>query len=351
MSYPDFAQLEAFSDPRASLFEEQRQRGERGGGPLVAPAPGSRETSTPDPGNFRRAPRYVRGCAESPAGHWTAVNPATGEVHDARLPPMILRTWKRGTDPADGSRRAARCGSWRCPSCAWWRNAQDFARIVEAFDALAVEECCFMVLTMERRLPTALAYQELSRLSRNFLSRLRRAFGGEPGNRWVMVVEQHRDGYPHANLLMHAPAIAANVSASVKLRRKRGLNEAAIHMRGELERHARGAGWGHCTAEPIRVQQRDAEDPAIGMVAAYLIKVAARETAKLAQLPTEAPKGFRRLRSGQRFLPPPRKDPTMTGALLARDDAGRVRVVGGREMDAELERAVASEGAIRLLRS
>jgi hypothetical protein len=42
------------------------------------------------------------------------------------------------------------------------------------------------------------------------------------------------------------------------------------------------------------------------------------EVAKLTQLPLNAPKRFRRLRSGRRFLKPRRKDPAWTGTVVRR---------------------------------
>lgn len=295
----------------------------------------AKQEATQDAGAPWR-PRYVRDCAAGP------------DVAAGRAAPMILRTWPRGGDPADGSRQAARCGSWRCPSCAWWRNAQDFARIVEAFAPHPVEECTFMVLTVERRWSDPWdAYRALSRQSRNFLARLRRAFAGEPGSRWVMAVEQHRDGYPHVNLLMHAPILTRLVRASVQLRRDRGLDQGGeLVMKGDLLRCATETGWGwRSTAEPVRVQRRDAGDSPHGQAAGYLVKVAARETSKLAQLPTEAPKNFRRLRAGLRFLPPVRRDPSITGAMLRVLD-GCIVAVGRTEDEqrrAELDRAVMVE--------
>jgi len=259
----------------------------------------------------------------------------------------------------------ATCRSWRCEGeCRRHNGKVTWARIVEALQPHDERDVLFAVLTIDRnghysrrRWDSSLqAYRELSRMMGMFLKRLNRMCerAGVEGiaSRWVAVVEQHRSGWPHVNLLVVCPALAAIVRAQQAelddqhdelaervqyarerercdfprfpsfenwLARKRGL------MRGEVLRHCKGAGWGRQSSLEVARSR--------GAVAGYLVKLCglhdtpgtassrekgARiggEVVKLSQIPMSAPKGFRRLRSGVRFLPPRRKS-EYTGALF-----------------------------------
>lgn len=296
------------------------------------------------------APTYVRRCVDSP---WDEA-------------PMILRLWRKGTDPSEGIRKPHKCGSWRCPACRRFRASVDYARIAEAFKPFDYRECVFLVLTLDQNGTHSgnpwpdrwTAYRELSRMSRNLLSRLRRAYPGDIGSRWVSVVESHRSGWPHMNLLVHAPTLAAELRRSVDGRRARGLTDReCILLADETLRHCVETGWGpQSTAEPVRDPVGD--DNPYGSLAGYLVKLAAdadagaighdpvtgevspkagpdkqhAELAKVFQVPEKAPKGFRRLRSGSKFLPAPTwraSGGDWTGALLRRDECGNL-CNGGR---------------------
>lgn len=250
----------------------------------------------------------------------------------------MLRTWRVGEHPSRGSRGLARCGSWRCVACRRWKAAQDFARITAAFAPYPPEQLAFVVLTLDQ-LGTygpvpwscpADAHARLSGLTRGLLARVRRRWRGEPGSRWVMVIESHGSGWPHANLLMHAPALARELPA-------RGDDDRAPLVRGELAECVYAAGWGRTTAERVRGTEQ---------AAGYLIKVAARETSKVLQLPVGAAPNFRRMRSGRGFLPPVDHDPQVTGAMFDRRD-GCVRIIGQRRAPrgSALETAAVIEAA------
>lgn len=180
------------------------------------------------------------------------------------------------------------------------------------------------------------AYRSLSDMSGKWMKRLRRRCEKlgwtDPGNRWAMVIEAHRSGWPHANLLLYCPELAAALDAEREERELIGLTGRDAIKLGTSSTPERGytlgprallgdisteTGWGiESTAEGAR--NNDA-------LANYVVKLAGvpdeniNELAKLTQTPKAAPFRFRRLRSGKGFLPPANKDSEATGALVKRE--------------------------------
>lgn len=254
-----------------------------------------------------------------------------GSQYKSVLPPVTLWTWDPKS-PMAARRMVSRCGSWRCAGCQPFRASVDFARIEEALAAYHHEDVVFAVLTIDRHgrfgdrvwETTEEAYHELSRMQRMLMKRLNRmlkAKGLDPvGSRWVSTVEAHRSGWPHLNIVMVSRGLAAMLDESRAERAAAGLTRReCILATGEVLDHVTGAGWGvQSTME--RAQSKRA-------LAGYVVKVAkahdesframAGEVAKMTQVPTNAPKGLRRLRSGVRFLPPRRKS-GRTGAVIER---------------------------------
>ncbi|GAG94030.1 unnamed protein product, partial [marine sediment metagenome] len=246
-----------------------------------------------------------------------------------------LMFWPPGK-PKEAQAKPACCGSWRCEGkCARYRAAVDFARISEALEPYKASEITYAVLTLDRNgtytgeqwSDSTEAYRELSRMTRNLLSRLNRwllkKFGVATGNRWVGVAEAHRSGWPHMNLIIVSKQLANYLEDGRRQAERDGLTQRQqILARGELLAHILGSGWGpQSTMEVARSK---------GALAGYMVKLAGEldkdgdaqsrgritgEVAKLTQVPTNAPLGFRRLRSGHRFLPPRRKGGN-TGAML-----------------------------------
>lgn len=227
------------------------------------------------------------------------------------------------------SRHVYRCGSWRhAGDCARHEAAVTFARIKEAVSRgeYSSDGWVFMVLTLDRDaffggkrwIGPDDGYRALSRMTRLFLKRLRRLFNVAPGDTssWVAVVEAHRSGWPHVNLLLYCPSLARELEDERTARLATGATEReATLLHGELKKHAISCDWGpQSTAEAAR--STDA-------LAGYFTKLAGQhdatvgEIAKLCQAPVNAPKRFRRLRSGKGFLPPRRKG-RHTGVLLRR---------------------------------
>jgi len=213
------------------------------------------------------------------------------------------------------------CNSWRCPGeCARHEAAVTFARIKEAVsrDLYQPDGWVWMVLTLDRDgyysgnpwVSCTQAYRQLSTMSRKFLKRVRRAYGGEPGSAWLAVVEAHRTGWPHINVMFYSPELARELRAEKEAYLATGSTdrEAAL-LHGELLRHAEETGWGRQSIAEA-VKDREA-------LASYLVKLVG-EVAKVTQSPVNAPVRFRRLRSGKGFLPPRRHNDKITGALLRR---------------------------------
>lgn len=254
-------------------------------------------------------PKHVRACQHS---------------HDRRQR-WFVWTWKRDC-PTVQTRVPYSCGSWRCPVCARHEAAVTFARIKEASERTAYERdgWCYFVLTLDRNgfysgerrwADVTEAYKDLGRMSERFLKRLRRAYGVRSD--WVSVVEAHRSGWPHVNLMVYCPGLARELRSVRSSRLSSGATqrEAGL-LGGPLLKHAMECGWGkQSTAEGVR--STDA-------LAGYIVKLAGQhdasvgELAKVTQAPLAAPERFRRLRSGKGFLPPRRKDPSVTGCLVRR---------------------------------
>ena len=206
--------------------------------------------------------------------------------------------------------------------------------MIEALEPYGDDELTFFVLTLDRDgrysghawADTDHAYKALSRMQRALMKRLNRmieAEGGDRiGSRWIAVVEAHRSGWPHINLVCVSKTLHRMVHGAVAERRAAGLSDReCMLVQGELAAHMIGTGFGiQSTAEPIRDR---------GVVAGYLVKLAGEldkdgttesrgrlggEVVKVSQVPMNAPKNFRRLRSGRGFLPPRRKG-AKTGAI------------------------------------
>lgn len=294
-------------------------------------------------------PRHVAACQHSP------------EARER----WFVWTWKR-SDPTLQTRIPYSCNSWRCPVCARHEAAVTFARCKQAIASKKPDGWCFLVLTLDREgyfsgrawPDVNAAYRQLGKMTRATLARIGRLWGNETalecsgrsgelrtvrklGNAWIAVVEAHRSGWPHVNLMVWAPELASALRAEAadRLEDPEIANAVALARDGwsrrepvshELRQLARKAslvggdlrdllvksGWGpQSTAEAAR----DAE-----AVASYSVKLAGLheasvgELAKITQAPLAAPIRFRRLRSGKGFLPPREHDPEITGVMMRR---------------------------------
>ena len=251
-------------------------------------------------------------------------------------------SWRRSA-PETKTRRPYTCGSWRCAgACATHAAHVLFSRLSEATarEQYAPDGWVFAVLTLDRLgtrggqrwQSVREAYRALGSMSTRVLKRWRRLcerrgwsnFGSE----WAIIVEAHRSGWPHANLMVYSPELAGELAGETAERELAGFSgrdrvvlahpwePLGMGIRGELGRHVVACGWGiESTAE--RCHSSEA-------LSGYLVKLSRKpdetlgEIAKLTQLPLGAPFRFRRLRSGKGFLAKVRKNAEYTGALVKR---------------------------------
>jgi hypothetical protein len=192
-----------------------------------------------------------------------------------------------------------RCRSWRhAGDCARWRASQDFARISAALEARG-PEWVFIVLTGPggplRSIPHGYA------LLKNGWPKLRKRLTYSYGAiRFISLIEEHRDGVPHMNLLIHCPRLHRYASAPTWKPNPK---------RGAFYRHVVAAGFGRqMWIEPARGDR----------TAGYLVKLAKEAAGANAkgQSPWHAGRHFRRLRSSRGLLPKCFKNPDITGKLV-----------------------------------
>ena len=188
-----------------------------------------------------------------------------------------------------------RCKSWRCPNCQRGVAAVDFCRTRDALLDCDPNELVFLVLTLDQEaekangLTAKTSYATIQRRWQTLIQRIRRTYGE---TKVVRTTEQHRNGWPHINVVLKSPGLAA----SLKGRFDRG----ARAVTGELRDAIVSAGFG-------RVGWVDRPRD-VTAIAGYIIKLAHRESlagevVKLSQLPVMAPFRTRRLNSTPGFLP------------------------------------------------
>lgn len=298
-------------------------------------------------------PRHVRACQHSLT----------------RAERWFIWTWNK-KNPEKQIRIPYNCNSWRCEVCRRHEAAVTFARLKEAQKDLDPRGWCMLVLTIDREgyysgkpwFDVNAAYAALGKMNRAALDRIGRTWGTETrttvrrnkktgktsvrhtrtvGNRWISVVEAHRSGWPHLNLMVWCPPLAEElerehaqrledpeVADAVALARDawakkepvpdwvRERARRATVIGGRLGELLEVSGWGHqSTAE----RARDIEAVmAYGVKLCGLHDASVGELAKVTQCPMNAPERFRRLRTGKGFLPARKCNPEVTGVLVRR---------------------------------
>lgn len=247
--------------------------------------------------------------------------------------PWVLHFWKRN-NPETRQKQVYTCGSYRCPSPACQKHAAhtDFARIVAALDEKDPQGnqlrdskgWVFLVLTIDQNHTYGTgkeyeneqqAFKQLSENTRFFLRRLRghqkRNGWRVLENEWVGTIEVQRNGWPHMNLILYSPELAAELKSEAPPKGRQ-------LVQGWLKTMVTETNWGTIsTAEGAR--SRDA-------LAGYVVKLAgdfqrkAGEIAKITQAPVNAKMKLRRIRAGRGFLPPQRNSESeWTGAMFKRE--------------------------------
>jgi len=210
----------------------------------------------------------VRACED---GRWTLrlVDKQTGEIVCVRF----------------------RCLSWRHAGiCRFIRSMRDSARIKVGLENLGYP-LAYLVFTFDpgEWEDAVAAFTGLLPVWKRLHARISHEWGA---TRYVAMVESHRSGWPHLNVVCSG-GLAQGLG--------RGWD-----VKPELERMAVGAGFGRiCYAQPVQNDEG---------LSRYLGKIS-MEIGKSSQVPLLAPAGFRRLRASKGLLPARRSSGLWTGAL------------------------------------
>jgi hypothetical protein len=239
---------------------------------------------------------YITACGDSKHGTKPDFD-APVSVQACYHKSWTIRLWKK-TDVTDQQNVRFTCRSWRhAGPCQEFKGRQDFARIkagLEKFDGWV-----YITLTYaHRRKNVQAVYTKIADQVENLRRAIQRKYC-RPGEKlqYIALIEQHKDGYPHVNLLIHTADFVAAANANYKSVRRR------------IAKHIKGTGFGKFWLEPMRNSEA---------MAGYFSKLCG-EVAKTSQAPMRAPKNFRRLRAAQGLLPPANKNPEYTGELVQQD--------------------------------
>jgi hypothetical protein len=235
---------------------------------------------------FKSDLKYIKACREKKWTFWVR-NLRTGKINVKRF----------------------KCQSWRHEGvCARAKNAYDFVRIREAIKRMG-EGWSYLVLTFDQRDSVLNTYKKIYECWDKFRKRLSRRYGKI---KYIVTVEKHRSGYPHLNALIFNRELFRELSGE-------GWKEWRSE-RGWGGRTVVECGFGvRLWAEPVRCQEA---------IAGYFVKLCS-ETAKLDQLPVNAPKHFRRIRASRGLLPKRIKCEDVTGGVI-KVEIERVKVIGDR---------------------
>lgn len=205
-------------------------------------------------------------------------------------------TWKKD-DGENPSVHPFRCKSWRHEgACREHCAACDFARIAQA--VTENKFWVYMVITYPaREWPNV---TELFKAGVVHWSRLRKRLDYEYGAiKYIQTWEIHRSGYPHVNVIISNENLY-NSTIKDSFRLKKDV----------IDPMAQEVGFGFVRwLEPVKCAER---------MSSYLVKLSLEltGTGKFNQLPINAPKHFRRLRSSRNLLPKRIKNDTITGCLM-----------------------------------
>lgn len=193
-----------------------------------------------------------------------------------------------------------RCKSWRCPYCTAWVRKKDYSRMQRAFKRNP-GQYIFAVLTFDqKKIQKKNAYESISKKSNALIKRIERTYGSIMG---VQAVEQHRSGYPHVNFVFKFNEIEKVDKAFINKFLKRFLIPNAVKT-----------GFGKQATADLLIDE-DVEK-VLSYVSKTGLTVISGEINKVSQVPIDAPKGFRRLRSIRGFLKEPKIQSELTGGIV-----------------------------------
>ena len=278
-------------------------------------AKGLRFTNCEDRHNTRNDGRSIIACEEGLWGFAYWLKTAMPGKRGGRVPAFTLSSVK-------GKLLPFRCKSWRhIGECRDFVFKRDFKRIMDALESRPV--WLFVVLTLSRKRwkagPRA-AYKNFWRAWQRLRQRLGRLLGEKI--EFICVMEQHRDGWPHMNLLLYWKGME-NVD---------DLPKYAEAIGKWLKRKAPSCGIGHSVFCQELESQKNIAGYFSGQSLGYegngprngnQISKAHRQVAgevnkqsKSYQVPTDAPLGFRRIRSSRHLVTPVGNDESeFSGAI------------------------------------
>jgi hypothetical protein len=206
-----------------------------------------------------------------------------------------IELWRRSA-PDNHRRMPFRCKSWRHGGqCRMMRAQQDFARILAGLDKF--DYWLHAGFTFYQ--PPGVEATRLYRNAGQCWSLLRKRITYDFGQiKYVQVWEAHQSGMPHVHLAISSVRLYESAIDSPEANFQRLLM---------LQAHECGfgrIGW---------ISRIDSKD----RMSEYLSKLAKELTGSAAktQVPINAPRGFRRLRSSRYLLPPVIHDPDVSGFL------------------------------------
>jgi hypothetical protein len=193
-----------------------------------------------------------------------------------------------------------RCKSWRCSYCSAQVRRKDYSRMQRAFKRNP-GQYIFAVLTFDpKKIGKKNAYKSISKFSNALIKKIERAYGKIIG---VQAVEQHRNGYPHVNFVFKFQDIHGIDKEFVNSFLKRFLTPEAVKC-----------GFGRMISADLVIEGE--MDKVLSYVSKTGLSIISGETNKDSQVPMEAPKGFRRLRSIRNFLKEEKRESEYTGGII-----------------------------------
>lgn len=238
-----------------------------------------------------KEPKYVCACRR---GAWSLTTWPKEEPNKQMTIPFHCRSWRHEGD------------------CRLWKGAQDFVRCKEALNSL--NSWSHLVLTYDRQSARSLRYT--FRQGVRLWAALRKRLIYYHGDiKYIQTWEIHRSGFPHVHLAVSNEKL---YWASRFTKKDNPKMYGQLNFNDHVRLHAHAVGFGPVGwLEPLRSKVA---------MAGYLGKLARELTGKGKdyQVPTNAPKNFRRLRASAHLLPPILRNPDITGELNFCDEFGEV---------------------------
>lgn len=223
--------------------------------------------------DIEKYPRYVQRCIKNKYS-FKVTNKATGEVKYF----------------------VAGCNSWRCPVCNRKVGARDYRKLLAAFQARDIVDAVALTITLDQHrerlknnVNAAKSYGVLTKKVKAFITRLRKHYGPVE---YAYCVESHKSGWGHVNLTIFNKEMADDARRSGEMLSPPWLMN-----------HIKKTKLGNVYSKLVYSYDG---------LAGYMIKTAygdsldgqIAEMNKTSQLPVNAPKGFRRIKTSVRFWTP-----------------------------------------------